>query len=132
MTAEERLKEFILTKYKSVREFTMETGIPYSTMATILKRGIPNSGVTNIIRICKALDISADELAKGNIVPLPLDGSDDKMISFQTFIERTKADLSNVYIMKQNEQHRLTDEQIKRIQKYIDAICKAESTEGDQ
>ena len=131
MTAEERLKEFILTKYKSVREFTMESGIPYSTMATILKRGIPNSGVTNIIRICKALDISADELAKGNIVPVPLEGS-DKMISFQSFIDRTKADLSNVYIMKQNTQQKLTEEQIKRIQKYLDVICQAENTEGDQ
>lgn len=131
MTAEEILKEYILTKYKSVREFTMESGIPYSTMATILKRGIQNSGVTNIIRICKALDISADELAKGNIVPVPLEGS-DKMISFQSFIDRTKADLSNVYIMKQNTQQKLTEEQIKRIQKYLDVICQAENTEGDQ
>lgn len=125
------LKEYILTKYKSIREFTMESGIPYSTMATILKRGIQNSGVTNIIRICKALDISADELAKGNIVPVPLEGS-DKMISFQSFIDRTKADLSNVYIMKQNTQQKLTEEQIKRIQKYLDVICQAENTEGDQ
>lgn len=131
MTAEEILKEYILTKYKSIREFTMESGIPYSTMATILKRGIQNSGVTNIIRICKALDISADELAKGNIVPVPLEGS-DKMISFQSFIDRTKADLSNVYIMKQNTQQKLTEEQIKRIQKYLDVICQAENTEGDQ
>lgn len=131
MTAEEILKEYILTKYKSVREFTMESGIPYSTMATILKRGIQNSGVTNIIRICKALDISADELAKGNIVPVPLEGS-DKMISFQSFIDRTKAELSNVYIMKQNTQQKLTEEQIKRIQKYLDVICQAENTEGDQ
>ena len=70
MTTEEKLKDFILSKYRSLREFTQEIDMPYSTMTTILKRGIDNSNVQNIIKICQALEIKADDLAEGNIVPV--------------------------------------------------------------
>lgn len=70
MTTEEKLKQFILTKHRSVHEFTQSIGMPYATMSSIFKRGIDNSSVTNIIKICSALEISTDELAKGKIVPI--------------------------------------------------------------
>ena len=69
MTIEERLKDYILKRYKSIRQFTQAADMPYSTVDGILKRGILNSGVNNVISVCKALDISADELIEGNIVP---------------------------------------------------------------
>lgn len=69
MTKEEKLKDLILKKYHSLREFTIACDIPYTTMDTILKRGIDNSNVSNVIKICKALDISVDALADGEIVP---------------------------------------------------------------
>ena len=67
MTTEEKLKNFILKRYHSVREFTIQHNIPYTTMDSIFRRGIGNSSVTNIIKICKALNISADALADGEI-----------------------------------------------------------------
>jgi hypothetical protein len=67
MTPEDKLKELILKKYHSVREFTIDNDIPYSTIHSIFKRGIGNSSVTNIIKICKALNISIDALADGEI-----------------------------------------------------------------
>lgn len=70
MTIEEKLRETILSKHKSVLEFTESIGMPYGTIQSIFKRGINNSSVTNIIKICVALGISADELAKGKIVPV--------------------------------------------------------------
>ncbi len=70
MTTEEKLKQYILSKHRSVHEFTQSIGMPYGTMSSIFKRGIDNSSVTNIIKICNALHISADELANGNIVPI--------------------------------------------------------------
>lgn len=76
MTTEEKLKEFILTKYRSLREFTQEIDMPYSTMTTILKKGVSNATVQNIIRICQALDISADELTEGRIVTVKQDNSE--------------------------------------------------------
>lgn len=68
MNIEDRLKSLILERYGSVREFTMSINMPYSTFDTILKRGIQNATVSNIIKICEALNISADALAKGEIV----------------------------------------------------------------
>ena len=70
MTIEEKLKNYILTIYKSLREFTQYADIPYSTMDGILKRGIRNSSIGNILKICEALQISADELANDRIVSL--------------------------------------------------------------
>lgn len=70
MTIEEKLREYILTYYKSIREFTQKAEIPYSTMDGILKRGIANSSIGNILKVCKALGISADELARNRIVPV--------------------------------------------------------------
>ena len=69
MTTEEMLKELILKRYNSIREFTIDIDMPYTTMDSIFRRGIGNSSVINIIKICKALNISADALADGEIVP---------------------------------------------------------------
>ncbi len=80
MTTEEKLKDFILSKYRSLREFTQEIDMPYSTMTTILKRGIDNSNVQNIIKICQALEIKADDLAEGNIVPIERHNTDSVRI----------------------------------------------------
>lgn len=66
-TSEDRLKEYILTKYKSVREFTGAIDMPYSTVDSIFKRGIRNASVENIIKICDFLGISTDALINGYI-----------------------------------------------------------------
>ena len=82
MTTEDKLHDLILSRYHSVREFTIAIDMPYTTMHSIFKRGIGNSSVTNIIKICKALGISADALADGEIVStnnrvgIPINGND--------------------------------------------------------
>ncbi|MPM35361.1 hypothetical protein SDC9_81952 [bioreactor metagenome] len=67
MPVEQALKALILQRYKSIRAFSEETGIPYSTIDSIFKRGIANSSVSNIIKICRALGIDADALGDGII-----------------------------------------------------------------
>jgi transcriptional regulator with XRE-family HTH domain len=67
-TIEERLKELILSKYKTVSDFAKSIDIPYTTVDSILKRGVQKANVVNIIKICKALGISTDELAEGRIM----------------------------------------------------------------
>ena len=69
MNIETKLKEYILERYNSVREFTIKHDIPYTTVVSIFNRGINNSSVSNVIKICKALHISADALADGEIKP---------------------------------------------------------------
>ena len=67
---EDELKKLILEKYNSLRNFAIKIDIPYTTIDSILKRGIANSNVSNVIKICKALDISSDKLIdEGRIIP---------------------------------------------------------------
>lgn len=70
MTLEERIKALILTKYRSLRDFVnnSDIGIPYTTIDGMLKRGIFNASIQNVVSLCKTLEINVDELAKGNIV----------------------------------------------------------------
>lgn len=70
MDIETRLKDLILQKYGTMKDFSSAIGIPNSTLANIMRRGIQNANVLNIIKICQALGISTDALAEGNIVPL--------------------------------------------------------------
>lgn len=70
MTTEDKLRQYILTKYRSLREFSQEIQMPYSTISTIMNKGIQGTSVNKIITICQALGISTDDLAEGRIVPL--------------------------------------------------------------
>ena len=67
MTIEQKLKELIKEQYGSVSEICRQVGMPVTTLDTILKRGIANANITNIIKITNALNISADALAEGRI-----------------------------------------------------------------
>ena len=69
MTIEENLKELINQEYQSILNFANESGIPYETIITILKRGINRATFSNISKICRALGISIEGLCNGRIVP---------------------------------------------------------------
>jgi predicted transcriptional regulator len=64
---EEQLKDFILSKYRSILEFTKLACLPYSTVDNIFKRGMQNSNVFTLITICRTLGISIDDLVQGEI-----------------------------------------------------------------
>lgn len=66
MNLEEYLKELILLKSASVKAFSEEIDIPYTTMHTILKRGVMNANVNNVIKICDGLDITPEHLISFN------------------------------------------------------------------
>ena len=69
MIIEEKLKSLILERYHSIREFTLQINMPYTTVDSIFKRGIGNSSLTNVTKICRFLKISVDDLADGKITP---------------------------------------------------------------
>jgi len=70
MNIEEQLKELIIRKSGSVNKFSSESGLSTSTVATVFTRGISKTNINTIIKICKALGISADELSNGRITYL--------------------------------------------------------------
>lgn len=65
---EQKLKDYILSRYKSIREFGLNIEMPYSTIDTILKHRINKASVENVLKIGQSLEISADALADGEII----------------------------------------------------------------
>lgn len=95
MRIEDRLKRHILNRYTSIREFTIDIGMPYGTLDSILKRGIGNASITNVVKICKALGISADELAEGRITPAikPVSERPEETIEISDVVANAKTQL---------------------------------------
>lgn len=65
-----QLRNYILAQYNTLSNFSKQAKIPYSTLDSIFKRGINNCTIANIVKICSFLNISIDELLKGNISTL--------------------------------------------------------------
>lgn len=59
---EKELKEYIEQKYGNIRAFALEIDIPYTTMRSILERGLMNAKAENVFKICKKLNIKPEDL----------------------------------------------------------------------
>ena len=62
MDKTEFLKEMISNTGLSMKAFASEVGIPYTTLRSMLERGIENASVNNVIKVCKTLNISIEQL----------------------------------------------------------------------
>ena len=77
-STEIRIKEIIIDRYGSVKKFCEKIGMPWTTLDSILKRGIANSNITNIMKITKELRVDTESLASGIILNI------DETIANQT------------------------------------------------
>ena len=93
MNVEERLKELIIKQYGTMKDFTDHIGVPKSTFANILRRGVNNANVLTIIKICQALGISTDALAEGKIVPI--ERPDEPPVKIEDIVDDAKQLLLN-------------------------------------
>ena len=93
MNVEERLKELIIKRYGTMKDFTDYIGIPNSPFANIMRRGVRNANVLTIIKICQALGISTDALAEGMIVPI--EREEPKQTKIEDILDETKRKLLN-------------------------------------
>ena len=57
MNREQKLRNLILDRYPSLRQFAIEADIPYSTLMTLLSRDVGGASFDVVIKICKQLDI---------------------------------------------------------------------------
>lgn len=60
----EILKKLIDNTGLSMRAFAEKAGLSNTTLHSMLERGIGNASVDNVIKVCKALGISVDQLEK--------------------------------------------------------------------
>lgn len=100
---ENKIKEIIVTRYGSVSHFCKKVNLPYTTVDSILKRGIANSNVLNVIKICDELNLSIDGLRHGIIKPV-----ENEKISAKEFELLVKNKLEKTDIDKRDKQHILT------------------------
>lgn len=64
MTREQKLRNLILDRYKSLRQFALEADIPYSTLMTLLSRDIGGASFDIVVRICKKLNFDPMEFCE--------------------------------------------------------------------
>lgn len=62
MTREQKLRNLILDRYVSLRQFSKEADIPYSSLMTMLSRGIGGASFDMVIRICKVLELDPNQM----------------------------------------------------------------------
>lgn len=62
MSRELLLRNLILENYTSLRKFALEADIPYSSLMTILSRGIGGASFDIVMRICQKLRIDPSVL----------------------------------------------------------------------
>lgn len=64
MTREQLLRNRILDRHTSLRQFAQAADIPYSTLMTILSRGVGGASFDAVMQICKALELEPEVLEK--------------------------------------------------------------------
>ncbi len=57
MNREQKLRNLILDRYASLRQFAIEADIPYSTLMTLLSRDIGGASFDIVMQICKKLEV---------------------------------------------------------------------------
>ena len=66
MSREHFLRNLILDNYPSLRQFALEADIPYSSLMTILSRGVGGASFDVVMQICKKLQIEPSALLNAN------------------------------------------------------------------
>lgn len=66
MSRELYLRNLILDNYPSLRQFALEADIPYSSLMTILSRGVGGASFDIVMQICRKLMINPEELGRAD------------------------------------------------------------------
>lgn len=92
---EYKLKELMEQKSGSVRAFAIEIDVPYTTIRSILERGVLNAKAENIFKICSALHIRPEAFTDLlSDTPAPAIGSQEPTDELTKQILETVGDLS--------------------------------------
>lgn len=73
------IKKMILKKFGNLKKFIETVKMPWTTLDSVLKRGINNSNITNVIKICEGLNIDCESLYHGEIKSRALVLSNDEL-----------------------------------------------------
>lgn len=111
VTREEFLKSLIKEQYGNMKDFAKTIDMPYTTLATILSRGIDGASFSNMMKICQTLNIQPNKLCD------VLGAASDHVIDTQTLIARddVRSEISETLGINMSE--------IKKTLNSIETVC---------
>ena len=65
---EANIKSLIIERYGSLKKFSETIDMPWTTLDSILKRGMANSNITNVLKITRKLGLDAEKIVDGEII----------------------------------------------------------------
>ena len=68
MTTEDTILKLVKDQYGTVSAFAKASGIPNSTLATILHRSVYCANFMTVVKLCNALQLDLTALANGEVV----------------------------------------------------------------
>ena len=91
-----RIKELIIEKYPSIREFARESGIPHGTLVSALNNGIEGMAWSKVVRICDCLNIDYGTFEP--IVPKELTDREQRLLAYFSTLDNRKKEKVIEYI----------------------------------
>lgn len=64
MTKEDYVKTLIANSGYNLKTFAESIGLPYTTLLGMLNRGLGGASVQNVIRVCRGLSITVEDLLR--------------------------------------------------------------------
>ena len=107
---EEEIKKLILSQYKSLSNFCKQFDFPWSTVKSMLTRGIKNSSIGNVIKLCNALNLDIEELSQGKLVSKPINQ------------EKINKDDDYILIACHHETGQLTEDEKEEIKQFAEFV----------
>lgn len=98
---ETELKEMIISRYGSLAKFANEIDMSWTTLDSILKRGILKANIVNVLKITGKLGIDTEKLGDGLIAILPDNNYEPETIAAHHDEEEwTDAELAEIEAFK--------------------------------
>lgn len=136
MTREKYIKNLIKERGYTIKDFADKINMPYTTLLTILNRSLGGASVDNVIKICKNLDITVEDMEA--MVPIDINKKQVLLENFYKLNDLGKDEaikkikgLVNILVDEEdslNKLENLSTEDFKLLQMYnqLDVEDKAE------
>lgn len=93
MTKEEYVKMLISSSGHTIKSFAASINLPYTTLLSMLNRGLGGASIDNVIRVCKGLSITVEDLQRAEDeknAPVPFYITDHEKLVLTKYRERAE------------------------------------------
>lgn len=113
MDSTEFLLKLIREQYKSIRQFAMAIGVPYSTVKSGINKGVGGMAVETVIKMCRALGIKVENLDTTEHSQLDIilrTDERDMIMKYRQLTETVQEDIHDYVTMKFDKSNNLSFE----------------------